>query len=168
MKADDSLDIWAVHGIGGIVGNILTAFFAADYIAHLDGYSSIPGGWLNGHYIQLAYQLADSVSAASYSFVMSTIILLILKYLGNVFPALQLRASEDEEELGIDDVEIGEFAYDYVEVTREVKASAQPSIVDSAVGEDSEEKYVANVGERALSSSRGVSSDGPRVLEEVV
>lgn len=29
IRVDDALDIFAVHGIGGLVGNILTAFFAA-------------------------------------------------------------------------------------------------------------------------------------------
>lgn len=37
-----------------------------------------------------------------------------------MIPGLRLRASEDAEVLGIDDAEIGEFAYDYVELTREV------------------------------------------------
>ena len=37
-----------------------------------------------------------------------------------MIPGLRLRASEDAEILGIDDAEIGEFAYDYVELTREV------------------------------------------------
>ena len=61
VRIDDALDIFAVHAVGGFVGNICTAFFAADYIAHLDGFSVIKGGWVNQHWIQLAYQLADSV-----------------------------------------------------------------------------------------------------------
>jgi Amt family ammonium transporter len=32
LNIDDALDIFAVHGIGGLVGNLLTGFFAADYI----------------------------------------------------------------------------------------------------------------------------------------
>jgi hypothetical protein len=35
-------------------------------------------------------------------------------------PGLKLRASEEEELLGMDETEIGEFAYDYVELTRDV------------------------------------------------
>ncbi|KAI1768267.1 ammonium transporter [Hypoxylon sp. FL1150] len=116
MRIDDALDIFAVHGVGGFVGNICTAFFAADYIAHLDGFSVIKGGWINQHWIQLAYQLADSICGGCYSFAGTCMILFIL----NLIPGLQLRASEDAEILGIDDAEIGEFAYDYVELTREV------------------------------------------------
>ena len=88
----------------------------SDYIAHLDGFSVIAGGWLNHHYIQLGYQLADSVSGFAYSFFGSCIILFLI----NLIPGCQLRASDDAEILGIDDAEIGEFAYDYVELTRDV------------------------------------------------
>ena len=116
LRIDDALDIFAVHGVGGLVGNILTAFFAADYIAHLDNVQVIKGGWLNQNWMQLAYQLADSAAGGSYSFVVTCAILFVM----NMVPGLQLRASEDAEILGIDDAEIGEFAYDYVELTREV------------------------------------------------
>ncbi|RDW88861.1 putative ammonium transporter MEPa-2 [Coleophoma cylindrospora] len=116
LGIDDALDIFAEHAVGGLIGNILTAFFAADYIAHLDGFSEIPGGWLNHNWIQLGYQLADSVSGGVYSFGGTCIILFVM----NLIPGLSLRASEEAEILGIDDAEIGEFAYDYVELTREV------------------------------------------------
>lgn len=105
LQIDDALDIFAVHGVGGLVGNVLTAFFAADYIAHLDGVTVIQGGWVNQHWIQLGYQLADSVAGGCYSFVVTTLILFIL----NLTPGLHLRATEEAEILGIDDAEIGEF-----------------------------------------------------------
>lgn len=110
-----------------------------DYIAHLDGATVIEGGWLNRHYVQLGYQLADSVAGFAYSFGGTSIILFLM----NLIPGLSLRASEEQEIIGIDDAEIGEFAvrpnlvltythhsigsktdhelqYDYVELTREV------------------------------------------------
>ncbi|RYC57969.1 hypothetical protein CHU98_g8242 [Xylaria longipes] len=116
LRIDDSLDIFAVHAVGGIVGNILTGFFAADYIAHLDGVTVIPGGWVNQNWIQLAYQLADTAAGGVYSFGGTCIILFVI----NLIPGLKIRATEEAEILGIDDAEIGEFAYDYVELTREV------------------------------------------------
>jgi len=116
LNVDDALDIFAVHAVGGLAGNILTAFFAADYIAHLDGFSKIPGGWVNHNYIQLGYQLADSVAGFSYSFVMTCVILFLM----NLVPGLSLRVSAEEEEIGLDDGELGEFAYDYVEITRHI------------------------------------------------
>lgn len=109
LKIDDALDIFALHAIGGITGNILTAFFAADYIAHLDGTSVINGGWLNHHWIQLAYQLNDCVSGAAYSFVGTSIILYIINWI----PGLHLRADEGSEIIGMDDAELGEFAVSF-------------------------------------------------------
>ncbi|KAI0136499.1 ammonium permease [Xylariales sp. AK1849] len=116
VGVDDALDIFAVHAVGGFVGNVCTAFFASRAVAHLDNSQVIAGGWLDHNWIQIGYQLADSFAGGSYSFVGTTLILFIL----NMIPGLRLRASEDAEILGIDDAEIGEFAYDYVELTREV------------------------------------------------
>ncbi|EIW55877.1 ammonium transporter [Trametes versicolor FP-101664 SS1] len=107
---DDCLDIFASHAIGGLIGNILTGLFAQSSVASFDGSAPIAGGWLDHHYIQLGYQIADSVAGMSYSFVMTTIILWIMHFI----PGLSLRATEEAEILGIDDAEMGEFAYDYV------------------------------------------------------
>jgi Amt family ammonium transporter len=126
LRIDDALDIFAVHGIGGLVGNVCTAFFAADYIAHLDHVQVIKGGWLNHNWIQLGYQLADSFTGGAYSFVGTTLILFLL----NMIPGMHLRAKEEAEILGIDDAEIGEFAYDYVELTREVLNDMDPAAAE--------------------------------------
>ena len=103
------------------------------------GPAKIPGGWVNHHWAQLGYQVADSVTGFVYAFGGTCIILFIM----NLIPGLSLRASEQAEVMGIDDAELGEFAvsllfqtninklleqepnflfsqYDYVEVTREV------------------------------------------------
>ncbi|KAF4336300.1 DNA polymerase IV [Fusarium beomiforme] len=116
LGIDDALDIFAVHGIGGLIGNICTAFFATPSIAALDGYSRIKGGWVEHHWAQMGYQLADSICGGLYSFVVTCIILFLM----NLIPGLRLRVDADAEVQGIDDAEIGEFAYDYVELTREV------------------------------------------------
>lgn len=113
---DDALDIFASHAIGGICGNILTGFFAQASVANFDGFSVIKGGWLDHHYIQLGYQLADSVTGLSYSFVVTTLILWVM----HMIPGLSLRVGEDAEILGIDDAEMGEFAYDYVGIEQEI------------------------------------------------
>src|SRR3981189_935483 len=83
--------------------------FAADYIAALDG-TKIPGGWINHNWIQLAHQAADSITGFSYSFGMTCVILFVM----NLIPGLSLRASEEAEIQGIDEAELGEFAYDFV------------------------------------------------------
>ena len=124
LSADDALDIFAVHGVGGVLGNLLTAFFAADYIAHLDGRTEIEGGWLNQNWKQLGFQAADSAAGMAYSFVLSMLILYILNLIGRVVPCMRLRATANEQKLGIDDAELGEFAYDYVELIRDIKPHA--------------------------------------------
>jgi Amt family ammonium transporter len=96
--------------------------------------TEIPGGWLNRHWIQLAYQLADCVSGFAYSFFGTCIILFLM----NLVPGLSLRASEEEEALGMDDAQLGEFAYDYVELRRE--------FADVIMGEESDGKSAGGGG----------------------
>jgi len=113
---DDCLDIFASHGIGGIVGNILTGLFAQASVAHFDGFTVIAGGWLDHNYVQLGWQLADSACGFGYSFVMTTAILWIMHYI----PGLRLRVDDEAEIVGIDDAEMGEYAYDYVGIESEI------------------------------------------------
>jgi Amt family ammonium transporter len=63
--------VFASHAVGGIVGNLLTALFAQASVAKYDGFTLIAGGWLDHHYIQLAWHVADSVAGLTYSFVMT-------------------------------------------------------------------------------------------------
>lgn len=116
FKYDDTLDIFASHAIGGVVGNVLTGLFAQASVAGADGSTIIPGGWLDHNWKQLGIQLADSVSGMSYSFVMTTIILWALHFI----PGLRLRCDEETEIIGVDDAEMGEFAYDYVGLDTEI------------------------------------------------
>jgi Amt family ammonium transporter len=116
---DDSLDVFASHAIGGVIGNLLTALFAQKSVAGFDGFTVIDGGWLDHHYIQLAWHLADSCAGLGYSFGMTTLILWAMHYI----PGLRLRVPEETEIVGIDASEMGEFAYDYVELRTELSTS---------------------------------------------
>lgn len=123
IGVDDALDIFAVHAVGGIIGNVCTGFFAADYIYGLDSGGPVdPQGWVNQNWIQLGYQLAGSCTGFAYSFGMTCALLFILNWI----PGLSLRATVEEEEVGLDDSMLGEFAYDYVEVTRTADLEAPP------------------------------------------
>lgn len=104
---DDSLDVFAEHGIGGIVGLIFNALFGAGYIIGLDGVNTgvITGGWLDHNYKQLYIQIAYIVACSGYAFVVSAIIAKII----DLIPGLKLRASEEAELLGMDDDQHGEF-----------------------------------------------------------
>ncbi|GMM34892.1 ammonium permease [Saccharomycopsis crataegensis] len=148
LKIDDGMDVFSLHAVGGFVGSCLTGLFAADYVAASDGSvanggSPIDGGWLNHHYKQLGYQLAACTSILLWSFCMTSIILLVM----DKIPFLKLRLSEDEEELGTDAAQIGEFIYEddqiYIpEPVRSIKsrASQPPPVEDETASEPVEEK----------------------------
>jgi Amt family ammonium transporter len=118
INADETLDIFASHGIGGLIGSLCTGIFADSRVAGFDG-TVIPGGWINHHYIQLAYQLADSVAILSYSFVVTMIILVVLDHI----PGCSMRASEEAEVVGIDHADMGEWGYDYAYVDRDIEGN---------------------------------------------
>ncbi|KAJ3012342.1 hypothetical protein HKX48_006328 [Thoreauomyces humboldtii] len=108
---DDSLDAWGVHGVGGYVGGILTGVFAQKWIAALDG-SVIEGGWLDGNFIQVGYQLAASTTIAAWSFFVS----LILLFLIDKIPGMHIRPTEQDQITG-DDEQMGEVAYEIITTT---------------------------------------------------
>lgn len=108
-----------------MVGNILTAFFAQSSVAAFDGIATeLPGGWIDHHWIQLGHQIADSCAGFGYSLVMTTIILWVMHFI----PGLRLRTNEESEIIGIDDAEMGEFAYDYVAVDAELGPKDIPTV----------------------------------------
>ncbi|KAF3092270.1 hypothetical protein TWF569_008110 [Orbilia oligospora] len=109
LKIDDGLDVFALHGVGGFVGNVLTGIFAADYIAALDGATEIPGGWLNQNYIQLGYQLAGCVAILAYAFTVTCLILFVV----DKIPGLDLRLPSEFEDKGIDHYDMGEMLLEY-------------------------------------------------------
>ncbi|TEB33117.1 ammonium transporter [Coprinellus micaceus] len=148
---DDALDIFASHAVGGIVGNLLTGLFAQASVAGFDGFSEIPGGWLDRNFIQLAYQLADSVAGIGYSFVVTTIILWAMHYI----PGLRLRVSEETEIVGIDEIDMGEFAYDYVGIERELRPVVAAGFTSPEPGQherNMEQHYLEGVESEKRSS----------------
>lgn len=88
---DDTLDVFPCHGIGGIVGMILTGIFATKAVN-----SAGNDGLLYGNVEFFFTQLKAMLIAVSYSFVVS---FLIFKFINLIQP---LRVSEEEEELGLD------------------------------------------------------------------
>ncbi|KAI0358991.1 ammonium transporter [Trametes cingulata] len=116
LRIDDALDLCAEHAIGGMVGLLGNALFADSEIIALDGVNtSANGGWLNGHWKQLYIQFAYVCACTAYSFVVTALIARAI----DLVPTLHLRATPEEEVLGMDDAEIGEFASDYIEVRRD-------------------------------------------------
>ena len=100
---DDSLDVVAAHGLGGIVGALLTGVFATKAL------NGLADGALYGNPGQLAIQATAVVAAIAYSGVASFI---LLKIVGAVIP---LRASSEDEVVGLDLTQHGEEAYLHAE-----------------------------------------------------
>jgi Amt family ammonium transporter len=95
---DDSLDCFGVHGIGGIIGALLTGVFAFGPLSATDASpDGSPGGMA-----QLVLQCEGVAATLVYSGVMTLVILMILKL------TIGLRVSEDEEREGLDIVLHGE------------------------------------------------------------
>lgn len=65
INADESLDVFASHAIGGMIGGIMTALFAEARVAGLDGTTVIAGGWIDRNFIQLGYQLVSDHRSAN-------------------------------------------------------------------------------------------------------
>lgn len=96
---DEGLDIFAIHGMGGVVGDILTGFFAADFVNALDGVTTDnEGGWWNHNWKQMGYQLAAALTCASWSFFISCFMLFVI----NKIPYCHIRATEEDELQGLD------------------------------------------------------------------
>ena len=100
---DDSLDVVAAHGVGGMVGALLTGVFAEKA---LNGYFD---GALYGNPGQILIQGTAVLAAAVYSGLMSFI---LLKLIGLFIP---LRASTSDEAEGLDYSQHGEEAYLHAE-----------------------------------------------------
>ncbi|KAL7318881.1 ammonium transporter [Mucor circinelloides] len=111
LNYDDVADVFAVHGVGGYIGSWLTGIFAEAYIPALDGSTVIAGGWMNQHWIQLGYQIAESTAGAAWSFAVTYLILFVM----NKIPGLSLRVDRESELQGLDVAEIGEMAYYHVD-----------------------------------------------------
>ncbi|MGL5869548.1 ammonium transporter [Clostridium chrysemydis] len=94
MNLDDALDVWGVHGMGGLTGSILVGIFA-----------SVAVNTVDGGIHQMLIQILGVLIVAIYSFVVTMI---ILKVIDSICP---IRATEKEQLRGLDNTLLGEDAY---------------------------------------------------------
>ncbi|RMF98254.1 MAG: ammonium transporter [Gammaproteobacteria bacterium] len=101
LRIDDSLDVFPVHGVGGILGILLTAVFAAQ------GLGAFSGLGLGGQTIagQLGVQALGALATIAWCGVLT---FAILKFVGLFLP---LRVSSDEETEGLDITQHDEHGY---------------------------------------------------------
>jgi Amt family ammonium transporter len=154
------MDILSEHGIAGMLGLLWNALLGVDYVVGLDGVNTGAtnpttgtglGGWPIGNYRQFYIQLAYIVACTGYAFVMSA----ILAYAVNFIPGLHLRASEEAELLGMDDDQLGEFAYDYVEVRRDYLAWTPSSKDQTGVDPEMPQEMRHGIGEHSKMLKNG-------------
>ena len=123
---DDSLDVVAVHGVGGLWGAIATGIFATAAV----GAPEFREGLIHGQWELLRDQVIGIVAVGAWSFVLT---FAILKGLDRVFG---VRVSEAEEEAGLDLSQHGERAYAHDEAgiafPGGVMASREPGAMSAA------------------------------------
>ena len=99
---DDALDAFGVHGVGGIIGAVLTGVFATQFVTGEGGVQ----GALYGDWNQLWIQIAATVISMVFSAVMTFVLFKVVDKL------VGIRVDKRVEEEGLDIYEHGESAYD--------------------------------------------------------
>jgi Amt family ammonium transporter len=98
FKFDDSLDVFAVHGVGGIWGALATGIFASSAVTGT-------GGLIEGNASQLLIQFIGVVATAAFAFTLTWV-------LGKLVDVtVGLRVGQHEEVIGLDLAQHGERAY---------------------------------------------------------
>jgi Amt family ammonium transporter len=98
---DDALDVWGVHGVGGVVGVTCLGLFAYKAV-NPDGGAD---GLLHGGSAFFLKEVATVLGSALYAFVFTYIMLVIINRITPV------KVSKEQEELGLDEALHGEQAY---------------------------------------------------------
>ncbi|MGH9049845.1 MAG: ammonium transporter [Acidimicrobiia bacterium] len=101
---DDSLDVIGVHLVGGIVGSLLLGFFADSTINEV---VTDEGVFLGGGAALLVDQIVAVVATIVFTFVLTYLIAFVLD---KVMPG-GIRASEEDEEIGLDQTQHAETGY---------------------------------------------------------
>jgi len=97
---DDALDVWGVHGVGGIIGTILLGVFASKIVFNAGTNGLISGG--TSFFIK---GLIAVIGAGAYAFVFSYAMLFIISKF------MKVKLTKEEEERGVDEILHGEEAY---------------------------------------------------------
>lgn len=117
---DDSLDVVGVHLVGGILGTLMIGLFLAPEspAAQSGLYANTKGLFYGGGVDQLWRQAVGAGAVLAFSFVVTLIIALAIKY------TIGLRATEEEEFVGMDESDHAETAYDFAAVGGAARTAA--------------------------------------------
>ncbi|QYG04587.1 ammonium transporter [Massilia sp. NP310] len=109
LRADDSLDVFGVHGVGGILGALLTGVFAAPSLGG-------QGVWdYTTNAMNTSYSIGSQVLVQAHGVVVTIVWSAIVAFIAFklVDIVIGLRVPEDEEREGLDITSHGESAYRY-------------------------------------------------------
>ena len=109
IGADDSLDVFGVHGVGGILGSLLTGVFAAPSLGGSGIYDYVANKVADGYSIY--DQVVIQATGVGVTIVWSGVVAFIAYKLVDMI--VGLRVAEDEEREGLDIASHGESAYHY-------------------------------------------------------
>jgi len=103
LKIDDSLDVFPVHGVGGMAGTLLAGVFASSGLGVFSGQGYAEGMSMGS---QLVVQVIGVAAIAAYT---GALTLILLKLLDKT---IGLRANAEEETMGLDQTQHNERGYD--------------------------------------------------------
>ena len=106
LKIDDSLDVFAVHGVGGILGTIMVAFLGVEGVLGGVGLGENPA---TGETFTAMEQLLVQLKSLAITVIWSAVATVIIVYITRAI--VGLRVDEDTEFEGLDSAEHGETAY---------------------------------------------------------
>jgi len=109
LGADDALDVFGVHGIGGITGALLTGIFASPSLGGTGVWDYVANA-VSPDY-SIASQFMTQLIGVVTTIVLSAVVSCIAYWLVNMF--IGLRVPEEEEREGLDITSHGEQAYHY-------------------------------------------------------
>jgi Amt family ammonium transporter len=109
LKADDSLDVFGVHGVGGILGALLTGVFAAPSLGGTGIYDYVANKVAADY--DIMGQVVTQATAVGTTVIWSGVVALVCYKIVDIL--VGLRVSEDEEREGLDIASHGESAYHY-------------------------------------------------------
>ena len=102
-KIDDSLDVFPVHGVGGILGTLLAGIFASDALGVFSGQGYNEGMNMAS---QVQVQIVGIVATFAYTAIVTFVLLKLVDAM------LGLRIDEEDETMGLDLAEHDERGYD--------------------------------------------------------
>jgi Amt family ammonium transporter len=107
LKADDSLDVFGVHGVGGILGATLTGVFAAPSLGGAGIWDYVANKVADGY--DMSGQVLIQLTGVGVTIVWSAVVALVAFKLVDI--VIGLRVAEEEEREGLDIASHGESAY---------------------------------------------------------